>query len=261
MRKTICIVTVCFIILTMFSGCGVLQKLGLKGDDNDELYPVSSIVMNEDEAKKLTDKVPVRLYFANEDNTKLRIEIRYIDMTEAKKSPNNLASVIVKELIKGPGPKSSLKPTIPAGTQLRSPVNINARVATVDLTKEFVDKHSGEKAAEQMTIFSIVNSLTELKDIEKVRFLINGKAQKEFKGNFQFDAPFPRSTALISKDPVVPDSSVTSDLKDSKKDDAKDKEKDTDNKSGDGEKETSGDVEENAEDTYIELDDEGELLE
>lgn len=236
MRKIICIVTVCFMIITVFSGCTVLQKLGLQGNKNDELHPVSSIVMNEDEAKKLSDKVPIHLYFANTENSKLKLEVRYIPITEAKKSVSNLATAIVKELIKGPGPTSMLKPTVPAGAQLRSPVSINAGIATVDFTKDLITKHPGGKTAEQLTIFSIVNSLTELKEVQKVKFTINGKPQKEFKGSFQFDAPFPRSTAIISKE-VAPVNAATTDTskdkaKDTKakepaKDTTKDKAKDT----------------------------------
>ncbi|MCG8401131.1 MAG: GerMN domain-containing protein, partial [Firmicutes bacterium] len=169
MRKTICVITACIMMITMISGCGALEKLGLKDTENDELRPVSSIVMNEDEARKLSDKVPVRLYFANEDNSKLLAEIRYIPMSEAKKSVNSLASSIVKELIKGPMSNAGMKATIPKSTKLRSPININAGIATVDLTKEFVDNHPGGKEAEKMTIYSIVNSLTELKEIQKVR--------------------------------------------------------------------------------------------
>jgi len=235
MRRIICIITACFLMAAMFSGCGVLQKLGLQKSDSDELRPVSSVVMSEDEAKKLTDKVPIHLYFANEDNTKLVKEIRYIPMTEAKKSAEHLASVVVKELIRGPGKEGGLKPTIPDGTQLRSPITINGGIATVDFTKEFIDNHPGGKAAEQVTLFSVVNSLTEIKEIQKVKFLIDGKPKKEYNGNFQFDAPFPRSTSLIIKDAAVPSSISTDDSE---------------------AEETSGDSEE----TYIELEEE-EVLE
>lgn len=262
MRKMICIVTACVMMMTMFAGCGVLQKkLGMQKTENDELAPVSSVVMGEEEAKKLTDKVPIHLYFANEDNTKLKLEVRYIPISEAKKSPSNLATIIVKELIAGS--KSGLKNTIPEGTELRSPVKIEAGVATVDFTKAFVDNHPGGKSAEQMTIFSVVNSLTELKDIQKVKFTIDGKAQKEFKGNFKFDAPFPRTTALISKEPAVP-SSISTDKPAEKKDEKKDG---TKGKGEDGSKaeETSGEV--TADDEIIETDvdvievDEEEILE
>lgn len=199
-------VTATIIVISALAGYTVLQKLGLQKNKSDELHPASSIVMNEDEAKKITDKVPIHLYFAGEDNAKLKLEVRYIPLAEAKKSVNTLASTVVKELIKGPGPGSKLKATVPAGTQLRGPVSINDGVATVDLSKDFIDKHPGGKEAEQLTIYSVVNSLTELKEVQKVKFLVNGKAVKDFKGNFQFDMPFPRSTSLISKTAAQPTS-------------------------------------------------------
>jgi germination protein M len=200
MRRIISIVTVCIFILVTFSGCGLLQKMGLQSGSEDELRPVSSIVIGEDEAKKLTDKVPIHLYFANEDNTKLKLEVRYIPLTDAKQGTSHLASVIVRELIKGPSADTGYKSTIPAGTTLRTPVSISSRIATVDMSKEFKSKHPGGKDAEKMTIYSIVNSLTELADIEKVKFTIAGKVEKEYMGSFQFNAPFPRSTSLISKE-------------------------------------------------------------
>lgn len=265
MRKVISIITVLIFAATVLTGCGVLQKLGFQKNDNDELSPASSIVMNEDEAKKLTDKVPIRLYFAGDDN-KLKLEVRYILMAEAKKSTSNLASTIVKELVNGPSPESKLKATIPAGTTLRGPVKIDAGVATVDLSKEFIDKHPGGKDAEQLTIYSIVNSLTEVKDIQKVKFLINGKVSKEYKGNFKFDAPFPRSPSLISKSAAVPTNAAPGEQKDSdkkkedntKKDNSKapadEKSKET-IENLDEEQETLSPeaIDEDSEETYIEI--------
>lgn len=219
MRRLICVITICFMIAAMFSGCGLLQKLGLQDSDNDELRPASSIVMNEEDAKKLSDKAQIRLYFANEDSTKLKMEIRYIPKSEAAKSVNNLATVIVNELINGPATNSTLNRTIPKGTKQGARVKINAAsaTATVDFSKEFIDKHTVGKTAEQLTIYSIVNSLTELKEIQKVKFTINGSSRKEF-GSFKFDAAFPRTASLISKDTTIPDpkNNKTTDPKDKK---------------------------------------------
>lgn len=211
MRKIISIVTVCFFILMTFSGCGILQKLGLQKSADDELRPVSSIVMGEDEAQKLSNQVPIHLYFANEDNTKLMLEVRYIPISETKQSTSHLASVIVRELIKGPSKDMGYVATIPAGTQLRTPVSISARIATVDLSGEFKSKHPGGKDAEKMTIYSIVNSLTELTDIQKVKFKIAGKTRKEYMGSFQFDMPFPRTASLINKETAAPGAAGTTD--------------------------------------------------
>lgn len=197
MQRLFCVILTCVLIISMLAGCSGLQKFGLK--DNDEVSPVSSIVLNETEAQQIANKAPIYLYFANEDGTKLKLEVRYIPMSEAKKSTNEIASLIVKELINGPK-EPGLKPTVPEETKLRTNVKIDGDVATVDLSKEFRDKHPGGKAAEQLTIYSIVNSLTELKEISKVKFKIEGKTVKEFKGNFKFDNEFPRSTSLISKE-------------------------------------------------------------
>lgn len=197
MRKLFCVVTICLIITAIFSGCSVLQKLGLQKNQSDKLHPVSSIVMNEDEAKKLTDKVPVHLYFANEDNTKLKLLVRYVSLADAKKPVSTLATTIVKELFNGPGTAAGYNPTLPSGTALHSPVTVNAGIATVDLNAAFRDNHPGGKVAEQLSIFSVVNTLTELKEISKVKFMIEGKTVKVYKGHFLFDKPFPRSEALI----------------------------------------------------------------
>jgi germination protein M len=200
MRRFISIVMVCVFIVVTLSGCSLLQKLGLQNGSEDELRPVSSIIIGEDEAKELTNKVPIHLYFANEDNTKLKLEVRYIPIADAKQGTSHLASLIVRELINGPSADTGYKATIPVGTKLRTPVSISSRIATVDLSKEFKTKHSGGKDAEKMTIYSIVNSLTELTDIQKVKFTIAGKVEKEYMGSYQFNAPFPRTTSLISKD-------------------------------------------------------------
>ena len=177
----------------------------------DEVSPVSSIVLTEADARRLNEKLPVTLYFSNQDGTGLINEIHYLSMDDAKQGTEQLASLLVKELVKGPS-NSELKATIPEGAALRSQVKVENRTATVDMTKEFVDNHPGGKEAEEMTIFSIVNTLTELKDIETVKFLINGKEQKEFKGNFRFDNEFPRNESLIDNKQsfsVIPDDEDT----------------------------------------------------
>jgi len=202
MKKAILVTVFVFAILLftilLFAGCMKSQDKALKQLEEDEIRPASSIVITEEEARKLNEKLPVTLYFSNQEGTRLINEIHYISIEEAKQGTEQLASVLVKKLIKGPS-NSELKPTIPEGASLRSPVKVEGRTAIVDMTKEFVDNHQGGKDAEEITIFSVVNTLTELKDIETVKFLINGKEQKEFKGNFRFDNAFPRNEALIDR--------------------------------------------------------------
>jgi len=246
MKRTISVILLFVILLVMIPGCGALQKLGLQESSDEELRPVSSIIIGEAEASKLTDKTPIRLYFANKDNTKLKLEIRYVDDPDVKKNLSNLASTVVNELIKGPTDNENFLRTVPAEAKLRSPVCISGKVATVDMSKEFKTKHPGGKDAEKMTIYSIVNSLTELEGIEKVKFTIEGKTQKEYMGNFKFDAVFPRSVQLISKDAAETTSGISKEegmLSDDVTDSSSTSGESTpvdNSQTGDGVKETSG---------------------
>jgi germination protein M len=197
MKKSI-LMAIIVMMFFAFNGCLSARDKALKQIEEDEIRPVSSIVISEEDARRLNEKLPVHLYFSDRDCTKLVAEIRYLSMDEAKQGTEQLASALVKELVKGPS-NSELRPTIPEGASLRSPVKLEGRTATVDMTKEFIDNHPGGKENEEITIFSIVNTLTELKDIERVCFLINGKAEKEFKGGFRFDNEFPRNESLIDR--------------------------------------------------------------
>jgi germination protein M len=182
-------------LTSMLFGCSDMNE---RSFDQEEIAPVSSIHLTEAEAGILKDKIPIQLYFGDEAQNKLVLEVRYIPVEQLKGTANDIAKVIVDELIKGPA-QSGLCETIPKETKLLGKVDVFSGVATVNFSKEFVEKHPGGKAKEQLTIYSIVNSLTELKEINKVKFKVEGKVKKEFKGNFQFDNAFPRSTTLISK--------------------------------------------------------------
>lgn len=196
--KKMKVIAVMMIMALLLSSCG-----GNKNADdalaNDDLTPTSSLTIDEEEAAVLNEKVPVVLYFGDEQQTKLVKEIRYVDIKEAKKGAATLASVMVKELIAGPKAKG-LKSVIAEGATLRSPVKIEGRVATVDFTKEFVDNHPGGKALAELTVYSIVNSLTELKDVERVKIIINGKNTKNFKDKVTLDSDFPRNDAVVNKE-------------------------------------------------------------
>jgi len=202
MRKILSFILVCGIMMTIFTGCALLDKFGAGSINNDELTPASSVTMGEDEANGLKDKTPVQLYFISEPENKLSPETRYINNSESSKGNEYLATAILKELIKGPAKGSLLQASIPQGTTVHTNVTIKDGTATVDLSKEFIDKHPGGKKNEQLTLYSIVNTLTEIKDIKSVQFRIDGVVKKEFKGSFQIDKAYPRSAYLISTQPL-----------------------------------------------------------
>jgi germination protein M len=135
----------------------------------------------------------VKLYFLNKDASGLIIEQRDIEVN--KNQP--IAKYIMEQLIVGPK-NTGLLPTVPAETKIRD-IKIKDGVCYVDLSTEFVTKHNGGSLGEVMTIQSIVNSLTEIPEIKKVQFLIEGEKQQEFKGHVDFSQPFERTTPKEEK--------------------------------------------------------------
>ncbi len=51
-------------------------------------------------------------------------------------------------------------------------------------------KHTGGEREELLTIYSIVNSLCKLDQIDRVQFLVEGKKLDTYKDNLQFKTPF-----------------------------------------------------------------------
>lgn len=138
----------------------------------------------------VADYKAVVLYFAASNEQYLSPEYRTV-IVNAKES---LENVLVNELIKGPE-NDKLHKTIPEATKVLS-VETKEGICFVNLSKEFKTTHPGGSSAETMTIYSIVNTLTELSHIEKVQFLIEGQKEEEYI-HFLFNEPFLPDKSLI----------------------------------------------------------------
>lgn len=143
-----------------------------------------------------TIKQSVVLYFADNQAEYLTAEKRAVEIKEPLTTEKQ-AAAIVKALITGPQTKG-LFPTIPPETSLLS-VKINNSTAYVDFSQEMISKHWGGSAGETMTIYSVVNSLTELKEIKKVQFLVNGKQQESLLGHWDTSSPIVRNGEIIKQ--------------------------------------------------------------
>jgi len=123
------------------------------------------------------DQVKVLLYFANEDGTNLipayREKYYYTNIP--------LERFVVDELLAGPsGQISGLYPTINPATKV---INVMTKdgVCYVNLDSSFLTVVNN--VSTDVSIYSIVNSLVELNNINKVQILINGEAPSGFPTN------------------------------------------------------------------------------
>lgn len=134
----------------------------------------------------------ITLYFGARGAEHLVREVRKIP---EQKMLLSQATELVKELIKGPFAPEA-RALIPAGTQLRS-LFYNQGTFIVDVSKEFAETHPGGAVEETLTLYSIVNTLTELDRKARVRFLINGLEQETLRGHCGLKNAYSRYEQLL----------------------------------------------------------------
>lgn len=88
--------------------------------------------------------------------------------------------------------------TIPDGTKIRS-IHFSNGIARVDFSREIVRNFRGGSAGEMLLVGSIVNTLTEIRGVEKVRIMVNGKQIETIGGHLDLSEPVGRMEHLIGK--------------------------------------------------------------
>ncbi|MCC8169917.1 MAG: GerMN domain-containing protein, partial [Oscillospiraceae bacterium] len=101
---------------------------------------------------------------------------------------------IINELISGPAAKE-FEPTLSKDTVLLS-VDTEDGICFVNFKSSFLDKNSGNQEKEILAIYSIVDSLTELENITRVQFLMDGKKVDMF-GTINISSMFGRNSDMI----------------------------------------------------------------
>ncbi len=163
-----------------------------------ERYKEKPVITKEvpyrEEEKKEVEPVPaemieVNLYFSDSQAMYLVPEKRKILKT------STLARHIVSELIKGPV-SPGLHPTIPEGTSINE-VYIAGDIAYIDLSEEVFKNHPGGSSGELMTVYSMVNTLTEIPPIRSVQILVEGNERESLVGHVDISRPLLRDEDWI----------------------------------------------------------------
>jgi hypothetical protein len=154
-----------------------------------------------------TPKTNVKLYFAKyEDNLAYLVqEVRPIV------NDGDFYRRIIQEIAKGPTDVQTY-PTIPSTVKVNS-VAVKNGLAIVDFSKEIITNtaeipHSS--TTELLAIYSIVDTLTEFKEIMKVRITIEGKQKglidglyiEDFWGQVGIYDDFSRNEQVLTRDTI-----------------------------------------------------------
>lgn len=138
------------------------------------------------------EKVSLVLYFANENGDKLKKVTREVVYS----SNISLDKLVMEQLIAGVQDGEEAYPTINPATKVVS-VMVSDGTCYVNLDKEFLTQIY--KVDANVTIYSIVNSLVELTDVNRVQISINGETDLSYKESVPLATTFERNLELVEQ--------------------------------------------------------------
>ena len=159
------------------------KEIGLMNEDQ--------FIENAGEEINAYKTADLTLYFSNKAGDKLvgqRVAMEY-------NSNISLEKLIVEQLIAGP-PFEGAYPTIPSETKLLN-ISIKDNICYVNLDEGFLG--TGYNVIESIPVYSIVNSLIENTDAQKVQISINGETNRMFRESINFDTIFEKNEGLIEQ--------------------------------------------------------------
>lgn len=106
-----------------------------------------------------------------------------------------VARSTLEELLRGEVPRGCDRP-LPPGTEVLG-IAIVDGTATVDFSEELRTGFRGGSDNEQLTVYSIVNTLTSLPTIERVQILVEGSTISTLGGHHDISGPLVFDDELV----------------------------------------------------------------
>ena len=178
---------VCAAALLLTAGCGDEQK----GTQPGTATQAEQMKDKESPAATVPKECQVNVYYPRNDGTGLVAVSRTVHTDKDDKY-----TAAMKSLLTGTKEKGQTN-VFPKKAKLLG-VTLKDGVATVDFSKELQSNFSGGSTGEEMLIGSIVNTLTDFPEIQKVRILIDGASVETLSGHMDLSDPLPRMTELLN---------------------------------------------------------------
>lgn len=134
----------------------------------------------------------VTLYFSNKDGTELIKETRNVHYS----TNISLEKLVMEQLIEGPKKSGSIA-TVPSGTKLIA-VSVVDGVCYVNLGESF--RAQNPEVNEEIVLYSIVNSLTELQGVNKVQISVNGSTSGKVRYTYDLSKMYDRDIQYIKEE-------------------------------------------------------------
>ena len=133
--------------------------------------------------------VNIKVYYPDENATGL------VAVEKSIKDTDNKYQAAVEALMAGTE-KKGLANVFPKKAKLLQ-VTVSGKVAKVDFSRELQKNFVGGSTGEEMLVGSVVNTLTEFPEIQKVQILVDGQEVETLSGHMDLSQPLPRMTELL----------------------------------------------------------------
>ncbi|MDI6813248.1 MAG: GerMN domain-containing protein [Desulfitobacteriaceae bacterium] len=190
LKHPILLVGITLSLVIILSGCGPAAPANNAAKTSTTVGEPSSANPSAQTPGAVEHLVKLTLYFPTPDADGLAPVERSVNVPDEA-----VIKAIFKEL---QNPPSGLEKPLPEGTQLLG-ATVKDGVATLNLSKEFRKNFNGGSTGEQMILFSIIDSLTALANVQSVQFLLEGKTQEAILGHLDTTEPLKRNEKIILK--------------------------------------------------------------
>ncbi len=135
------------------------------------------------------ERTKLTLYYSNEAGDKL---LKTAEMV-VYNTNISMEKLVTEHIISGPL-SSRVIPVVSKDVEIIS-VNTKDGVCYVNLSKEFLNKQGA--LSDELVIYSFVNSLTELPNINKVQFMIEGESDVDYGNHSNLNELFERNLEIV----------------------------------------------------------------
>lgn len=151
-----------------------------------------SFVENPGEQINTSLTATLTLYFASADGTGLVKEHRRVHYS----SNISMEKLVMEQLLEGPK-SSGMQAAVPVETKLIT-ISVVDGICYVNLDEAF--KNQNAEIAEGVVLYSIVDSLTELPNVNKVQISINGDTKGKCRYTYELSNMYTKDSSLVLSD-------------------------------------------------------------
>lgn len=171
-NKKIVIIFTVILILILLGGYFAIKYAKQKQEKENK---VDEYTPQEEISEEQLRQTIVSLYFPSKETKELIPEARLVDIKEIINDPYDKLVVLLIE-----GPKSEKEESVISKETKLLKSYMEDDCVTLDFSQEFLNYDKTNEKTKENMVNSIVNTLTQLTEVNKVKILIEGNQNNEF---------------------------------------------------------------------------------